>query len=347
MTAFFRASLRTCVLAAGVAALAFAGGPAAAESMPKVKLAIGGASCICYLPTVLANQLGLYKQAGVDVEMISLKGGSEALTAVLGGSADVVSGYYEHTIRLAAKGKALRSMVVYDQFPGLVLVVSPKHSGDQVGDRSGRQDRGRQRARLGDRLFPQIFAVQGGQGPEERCHHRRRAGRGRGRRHGAGQCRGGGHARSRGDPAQGAPPDLKILADTRSAKDTRATFGGDYPGGALYAQTAWVAKNPKAAQALVDAMVMTLNWIHSHSPEEIAAKMPEDFKGGDPSSISPRCQLDPDVLQDRAHGPERRPGGARRVRAVRPAVADAKIDVTKTYTNEFVEAATKMSGAKH
>jgi len=103
MTALSRAWLRAGVLAASVAALA-ASGPASAESMPKVRLAIGGPSCICYLPTVLANQLGLYKQAGVDVEMISLKGGSEALTAVLGGSADVFSGFYELTVRLAANG---------------------------------------------------------------------------------------------------------------------------------------------------------------------------------------------------------------------------------------------------
>src|SRR5436190_21341790 len=77
-----------------------------------VKIAVGGSSCICYLPTILTEQLGYYKEAGVDVELIDFKGGSTALTAVLGGSADVVSGFYDHTVELAAKNKPMQSIVI-------------------------------------------------------------------------------------------------------------------------------------------------------------------------------------------------------------------------------------------
>ena len=52
---------------------------------PKVTLAIGGASCLCYLPTMLAHQLGEFKKAGVDVDVVQFKGGSDALKAVMGG----------------------------------------------------------------------------------------------------------------------------------------------------------------------------------------------------------------------------------------------------------------------
>src|SRR5690348_12279717 len=93
----------------------------------KVTVAIGGAGCLCYLPTVLAEQLGEFKKAGVDVEMVNFKGGSQALTAVLGGSADVVSGYFDHCVNLAAKNQALQAFVVYDRFPGFALVVAPKN----------------------------------------------------------------------------------------------------------------------------------------------------------------------------------------------------------------------------
>ncbi len=48
---------------------------------------------------------------------------------MLGGSADVVSGYFDHCVNLAAKKQELQSFVVYDRYPGLVLVVSPKHTG--------------------------------------------------------------------------------------------------------------------------------------------------------------------------------------------------------------------------
>ena len=96
-----------------------------AEQAP-VKVAVGGAGCLCYLPTVLAKQLGEYDKAGVEVELIDFKGGSQALQAVIGGSADVVSGYYDHCVNLAAKGQALQSFVVYDRYPGMVLAVSPE-----------------------------------------------------------------------------------------------------------------------------------------------------------------------------------------------------------------------------
>ena len=83
-------------LVAGFGALVLATGIAAAQSKPKVAIAVGGAGCLCYLPTVLAKQLGEYDKAGVEVELIDFKGGSQALQAVIGGSADVVSGYYDH-----------------------------------------------------------------------------------------------------------------------------------------------------------------------------------------------------------------------------------------------------------
>ncbi len=114
-------------LAGAAVLLAAAAAPAAAADLPTVKVAIGGAGCLCYLPTVLAEQLGEYEKAGVKVEMSNLKGGSQALTAVLGGSADVVSGYYDHCVNLAAKGKSLQAFVTYDRYPGLVLVVAPKN----------------------------------------------------------------------------------------------------------------------------------------------------------------------------------------------------------------------------
>src|SRR6516162_9307320 len=101
---------------------------AAIDLSPPFAVAIGGASCLCYLPTVLAEQLGEYKKAGVEVEFVNFKGGSQALTAVIGGSADVVSGYYDHCVNLAAKNQQLTAFVVYDRYPGLVLGVSPRHA---------------------------------------------------------------------------------------------------------------------------------------------------------------------------------------------------------------------------
>ena len=106
-------------IAGAVLALVLTSGFAIAQS--KITIAVGGGSCLCYLPTVLAKQLGEYEKAGLAVELVDLKGGSDALKAVLGGSADVVSGYFDHCVNLAAKKQELTSFVVYDRYPGLVL----------------------------------------------------------------------------------------------------------------------------------------------------------------------------------------------------------------------------------
>jgi NitT/TauT family transport system substrate-binding protein len=93
-------------LAIALAVVTMSSGAALAQ---KVSVAVGGASCLCYLPTILAKQLGEYEKAGVQVDLIEFKGGSEALKAVIGGSADVVSGYFDHCVNLAVKNQNLQS----------------------------------------------------------------------------------------------------------------------------------------------------------------------------------------------------------------------------------------------
>src|SRR3981189_598014 len=114
-------------------------GLAAAQS--KVTIAVGGGACLCYLPTVLAKWLGEFGKAGLAVQLGDLKGGSDALKAVLGGSADVVSGYFDHCVNLAARKQELTSFVVYDRYPGLVLVVSPSHNAEikSIKDLAGKK----------------------------------------------------------------------------------------------------------------------------------------------------------------------------------------------------------------
>ena len=55
---------------------------------------------------------------------------------MLGGSADVVSGFYDHTIQMAAEGRAFVAFVNMLRYPGLVLVTSPQSAGavTAIGD---------------------------------------------------------------------------------------------------------------------------------------------------------------------------------------------------------------------
>ena len=74
---------------------------------------------------------------------------------------------------------------------------------------------------------------------------------------------------------------IKIVADTRTLEGTSKVYGGPYPAAVLYTTTAFAEKNPNTAQALVTAFVRGLKWVQSHTPEEIAKVMPEEFALGD------------------------------------------------------------------
>src|SRR5437773_3407319 len=62
-----------------------------------IRMAVGGQTQFIYLPLTLADQLGYFKDEGLTVQISDLHGGSEALAALLGGSVDMVTGFYDHT----------------------------------------------------------------------------------------------------------------------------------------------------------------------------------------------------------------------------------------------------------
>ncbi|MFZ0847162.1 MAG: ABC transporter substrate-binding protein [Pseudolabrys sp.] len=333
-------------LVASFAALILSSGLALAQS--KVTIAVGGASCLCYLPTMLAESLGEFKKAGVEVEVIQFKGGSESLKAVMGGSADVASGYFDHCVNLAAKGQHLRSFVVYDRFPGFALVVSPKHASEinSIKDLAGKKI-GVSAPGSSTDFFLKYTLSKNGVDPNSIGV----IGVGLGATAVAAMEQGEIDAAIMLDPAvtllQGSNKDLKILSDTRSQKDTLAVFGGEYPGGALYAQTEWIAAHEKEVQGMTNAILSTLKWIHSHSAEEITEKMPPELVGKDKALYVAALK---NTLPMYSETGRMDPKGAAAVLAVfsqsSPDVAKANIDLSKTYTNRFVEAAGKTTGMK-
>lgn len=312
-------------------------------AVAKVTIAVGGAGCLCYLPTVLAQQLGEYQKAGVEVELVNFKGGSQALTAVLGGSADIVSGYYDHCVNLAAKNQALQAFVVYDRYPGLVLVVSPKHTGtiNSIKDLANKKVGVSAPGSSTDFFLKYLLSKNGVDANSVGV-----VGIGLDATAVVAQEQGTVEAAVMLDPAvtllQGKYKDIKILSDTRTQHDTLAVFGGEYPGGALYTRSDWIAKHEKETQALTTAILATLKWIHSHSPEEIMAKMPSDMVGADKALYLAALK---NTIPMYSTTGRMDPKGAEAVLAVFsqsvPEIAKANIDLSKTYTNKYVDQANK------
>ncbi len=328
-------------LLASFAALAMMSGVAAAQS--KVTIAVGGSACLCYLPTILAQQLGEYKKAGLDVELIDFKGGSQSLTAVIGGSADVVSGYFDHCVNLAAKGQNLQAFVVYDRYPGMVLAVSPKHTEavKSVKDLAGKKV-GVSAPGSSTDFFLKYILAKNNIDPNAVSV----IGVGLGASAVAAMEAGTIEAVVTLDPSvtvlKNRNKDMRILSDTRTTHDTLEVFGGEYPGGALYTKAGWIESHPKETQALTNAIVATLKWIHSHSAEEIMAKMPPELVGPDKEGyLAALKNTIPMYSQTGMMDPK----GAKAVLDVfsqsSEDVKKANIDVSKTYTNKFVEAANK------
>jgi NitT/TauT family transport system substrate-binding protein len=139
--------------------------------------------------------------------------------------------------------------------------------------------------------------------------------------------------------------DLVILSDTRTEAETRKVFGGDYPGGSLYALTTWVKAHPMESEKLVEAVVHTLQWIHSHTAEEIMAKMPKEFYSADPDMYLAALKNNiPTYSKTGLMDPK----GAQAVLDVFsefvPEIKNAKIDVKSTYTDEYVKKALTKFG---
>jgi NitT/TauT family transport system substrate-binding protein len=330
--------------AAMLLALVLTSDLAAAQS--NVTIAVGGGGCLCYLPTVLAIQLGEFERAGVAVELVDLKGGSDALRAVLGGSADVVSGYFDHCINLAAKKQELTAFVVYDRYPGEVLVVSPSHSGDikSIRDLAGKKV-GVTAPGSSTDFFLKYLLRKNGLDPAGTAV----IGVGVGATAIAAMEQGEIDAAVMLDPSvtvlQAGHPDLRILSDTRTEKDTLDVFGGEYPGGALYSTAAWVASHDREVEALTRAILNTLEWIHAHSPEDIMAKMPPEMVGKNKELYLAALK---NTIPMYSETGRMDPKGADAVLAVfsqsSPEVAKANIDVARTYTNKYVERVSKTMG---
>jgi NitT/TauT family transport system substrate-binding protein len=238
------------------------------------------------------------------------------------------------------------SFVVYDRYPGLVLVVSPSHNAEikSIKDLAGKKV-GVSAPGSSTDFFLKFLLKKNGLDPTSAAV----IGVGLGATAVAAMEQGQIDAAVMLDPSvtvlQGSHKDLVILADTRTQKDTLALFGGEYPGGALYSTAAWVGSHEKEVQALTTAIVNTLSWIHSHSPEEIMAKVPEEIVGKNKELYLAALK---NTIPMYSETGKMDPKGADAVLAVfsesSPDVAKANIDVTKTWTNKYVDQVKKTTG---
>ncbi len=327
--------------ALAAAALALpAGARAQALERKKVTIAVGGKNLLYYLPLTVAEQLKYFEAEGLEASIVDFAGGARALQAVVGGSADVVSGAFEHTLNMQAKGQPMRAFVLQGRAPQIVLAVSTKTMPDYktVADLKGKKI-GVTAPGSSTNIMANFVLAKAGLRPSDVSIVGVGASQGAVAAMRAGQI----DAMSNLDPVMTIlqrAGDIKIVSDTRDVAESERVFGGPMPAACLYAPVGFLEKNPNVAQALTNAIVRANKWIQQAGPSDIIKVVPESYLLGDraiyiDAFLKAKGALSPDGMIPEA-------GSATALRAlasVDEAMAKAKLDLKANYTNDFVKKA--------
>jgi NitT/TauT family transport system substrate-binding protein len=324
----------------GLAAAAFSVLAQGAPEKKDVHVAVGGKASLYYLPLTIAEQLGYFKDEGLNVQISDFAGGSQALRAVVGGSADVVSGAYEHTLNMQPKGQFLQCFVQQGRAPQIAIGISKakaqgyKSPKDLKGLKIGVSAPGSSTHMIlnhflsTDGLKPSDVSIIGvGLGAAAVTAIK------------TGQI----DAISNTDPVMSKleqDGDARIIADTRTLKGTEQVLGGPMPAGCLYAPVEFIRKNPNTIQALTNAIVRADKWIHSATADQVLRTVPESYLLGDKALYLLSFNKVKEAISPDGHIS---PAGARTALKViptfNPEVKANEIKLELTYTNDFVEKA--------
>lgn len=329
---------RFCITAAATAACAVAPSFASAAEKTSVTIAVGGKNLYYYLPMAIADWMGFFKDEGLDVKVVDFQGGSRSLQAVIGGSADVVSGAFEHTLSMQTKRQAMRAFVLQDRAPQVVMAVNNRKMKDykSLADLKGKRI-GVTAPGSSSHVIANYVLATAGIRPNEVSVIGIGSGAGAIAAVRSGQV----DAFVVLDPVITTLEKdnlITIVADTRNVAESDKLFGGPMVAGCLYAPEAFIRENPVTVQKLVNAVVRADRWLASATPEELVTHVPQQaFLGNREIYIEGFLKNRP------AFSPDGRfPDGCARIAAeavssVRPDLKDFAFDYGAAFTNAFVD----------
>lgn len=336
--ALSRSFFHTASFAVLMAASTFGAG-SAAHADDKITIMVGGYEKHIYLPAKLAEALGYFKDEGLDVELLNEPAGVDAENQLLAGAVQGVVGFYDHCIDLQAKGKLVESIVQFSQAPGEVELVSTKHpeiksAADFKGMSLGVTGLG-----SSTNFLTQYLAFKSGLQPGEFTSVPV----------GAGATFIAAMQQDKIQAGMTTEPTISrmlktkeasVLIDMRTIESTRAALGGTYPAASLYMETSWVDAHKETTQKLANAFVKTLKYINTHSADDIADKMPKDFYVGDKEGYVKALADGKGMFTADGIMPADGPQTVLNVlSSFSKNVKGKQIDLSKTFTSEFVKAA--------
>ena len=321
----------------GVVALCLSVNASNVLAAEKITLMVSGIDKLIYLPAKLAEQLGYFKETGLDIELLSEPAGSNAETEMLAGVAHGVVGFYDHTISLQARGKLVESIVQLAHSPGEAIMVS---SSDASHIQSPADFKGRTLGvtGLGSSTFHltrYIAALAGLKSADYRMLPV-----------GAGAPFVTAMERGEIDAGMTTEPTIstllskrsgQVLVDLRTMDNTRAVLGGPYPGACLYMPTAWVNRHKEQVRQIASALVKALVYIKTHSSEEIADRMPPSYYGADKALYVKAIEENRQMFTDDGVMPADGPATVLKVlRETDKSLQGKAINVANTFSTRFV-----------
>ena len=332
---------------AAVPAIGLTGANARAQALEKTKvsIAVGGKASFYYLPLSIAEFKGFYKAEGLDVEISDFAGGSRALAAVVGGSADVVSGAYEHTINLQQKGQMFQAFVLQGRAPQMAIGVSSKTMAGykSVTDLKGKKI-GVSAPGSSTNMMASYMLANAGLKASDVSFVGVGTGAGAVTALRSGQI----DAISNVEPVMTMlqqSGDIRIVADMRTMKGTQDFLGGPMPAACLYAPLTFVQKYPNTAQALASAIIRANRWIESVGPSELIRTVPESYLLGDRGIyLATFNAIRDSISRDGLIPDEGSKTALKLLEASTPKWDKTKVDLAKTYTNEFAKKALAKLG---
>jgi sulfonate transport system substrate-binding protein len=341
--------MKRVTLLALASAFVFATGDAAHAQAPKlektrISLSVGGSiSQMNKIAYFVALNRKYFEQEGLNVESTAFASGTAALQNLVGGNADVVEGSFEHTLRMQAKGISLMCIAVFGRYPANVLVVRKSQAdkiksvadlrGKKIGISSPGSSTHNFVAGLMERAgvpWREASFISIGTGLSAVAAMRSGAEL---------------DAIVNLDPAINAMVDVDgavILADSRTEEGTKAAFGGPYLADCLYAKTEFVKANPNTAQAIANAIVHAMQWLHTASIDDIIKSLPPDYYQADEKLY--RKSLEKNLAAFQWDGIVSNVAVKSvwdAISVLEPDFKAAKIEMDKTYDNALIERALK------
>jgi NitT/TauT family transport system substrate-binding protein len=331
---------RSLLAAAGALALIPGLSEVASAQMPEkknIELGVGGKGLLYYLPLTIAERRGYFKEQGLEVRITDHGGGAKALQSLIGGSVDVVTGAYEHTIRMQAKGQDVRAIVELGRFPAIVVGVKKSLAGE-IKTAAGLKGKkiGVTAPGSSTHMLAQFAMVKAGLKPSDAAF----VGVGSGASAVAQMKKGEIDAISHLDPVIAkleADGDIVTLIDTRTEAGTRALFGGSNPAAVMYTKGDFIAKNPVTTQLLANAFHKALKWLETATPEQIAESVPVEYHLNDkPLYLRAVASSKESWSRTGVVPKEGMESIYAMLKALEPEMADAKVDLAKTFDGSFI-----------